>query len=451
LGLKYLAEEMGISTEGRIVIPPAEMAEYYEVYPDQVALYCSQDVQETEALIRLMVQPEFYVTTMIPDTFQNVLLTGGGQKVNQLLCARYIAEKQSIPVCPQDRTDYQGGWVECRKTGVFRDILKADVSSLYPTIMLTVPGSTPGSDEIGAFRDILRSLTERRLAAKARAKSTTGETEKTYFTGIEKTYKILINSFYGYLACGMNFSDFEAASVVTQTGREIVCQMGNQLEAYGAELIEIDTDGIYFVKPDGFEPEWIQSILDLPEGVIVDIDTGYQAMVSVKAKNYVLQKTSGEKKFHGNSLRSRRDEGFGKEFITQVVDVLLDSHPEFIAAIYVGMMDKILQGKMSGESLAKRERITDKVMESDLKRRIREAMTENDAEGDYIHLYKKEDGSLAQVADYIGDYDRYHYWGRLHKFAQRLEPIIALYPDVVIEKPSKKLFKQRQEMYRLAA
>jgi DNA polymerase, archaea type len=67
---------------------------------------------------------------------------------------------------------------------------------------------------------------------------------------LQNTFKILINSFYGYLGFAQgNFADFEAAARVTQIGRDLLKQMIDWLKGQGAQVIEVDTDGIYFVPP----------------------------------------------------------------------------------------------------------------------------------------------------------------------------------------------------------
>ncbi len=77
------------------------------------------------------------------------------------------------------------------------------------------------------------------------------EPTRRYFHALQNTFKILINSFYGYLGFAQgNFADFEAAARVTQTGRDLLKQMIEWLKAQGAQVIEVDTDGIYFVPPD---------------------------------------------------------------------------------------------------------------------------------------------------------------------------------------------------------
>src|SRR5438046_9312146 len=67
---------------------------------------------------------------------------------------------------------------------------------------------------------------------------------------LQNTFKILINSFYGYLGFAQgHFADFDAAARVTQTGRDLLRKMIDWLNAQSAQVIEVDTDGIYFVPP----------------------------------------------------------------------------------------------------------------------------------------------------------------------------------------------------------
>src|SRR5437762_12376520 len=79
--------------------------------------------------------------------------------------------------------------------------------------------------------------------------------DRRYFHALQNTFKILINSFYGYLGFAQgNFADFEAAARVTQIGRDLLKKMIDWLQAHGAQVIEVDTDGIYFVPPRSARP-----------------------------------------------------------------------------------------------------------------------------------------------------------------------------------------------------
>ena len=58
------------------------------------------------------------------------------------------------------------------------------------------------------------------------------EPTRRYFHALQNTFKILINSFYGYLGFAQgNFADFEAAARVTQIGRDLLKKMIEWLKA----------------------------------------------------------------------------------------------------------------------------------------------------------------------------------------------------------------------------
>ena len=72
-----------------------------------------------------------------------------------------------------------------------------------------------------------------------------------HLQALQNTFKILLNSFYGYLGFAQgHFADFDAAARVTQIGRDLLKKMIDWLNARGAQVIEVDTDGIYFVPPE---------------------------------------------------------------------------------------------------------------------------------------------------------------------------------------------------------
>src|SRR5918998_6338625 len=82
------------------------------------------------------------------------------------------------------------------------------------------------------------------------------ETERAMWEGMQGSFKVLINSFYGYLGYGgALFNDYDAATRVTLAGQRIVKQVVERLAETGAKPIEVDTDGVYFVPPAGIATE----------------------------------------------------------------------------------------------------------------------------------------------------------------------------------------------------
>ena len=109
----------------------------------------------------------------------------------------------------------------------------------------------PASDTEDVFLPMLEKLTKSRLEAKARMK-TAADVERAYWDGIQGSYKILINSFYGYLGYAhANFNDYNAARLVTEKGQEIILKAVHLLEDLQAKILEVVTDGAYFVVPPG--------------------------------------------------------------------------------------------------------------------------------------------------------------------------------------------------------
>src|SRR6266704_2587878 len=85
-------------------------------------------------------------------------------------------------------------------------------------------------------------------------------TKQHHLQALQNTFKILLNSFYGYLGFAQgHFAAFDAAARVTQIGRDLLKKMIEWLNAHGARVIEVDTDGIYFVPPSSVEAEPVLS------------------------------------------------------------------------------------------------------------------------------------------------------------------------------------------------
>jgi DNA polymerase I len=425
-GLKEATQQLGIAAPDRIYLEREQIPDLWRTDPETVRRYCLQDVHETRRLADLTLPTEFYQCQMLPDTLQNLATIGTGEKANLMFLRAYLAEGHAIPA-PQAAREYPGGYTEVRQVGLIPRIVKADVESLYPSVMLRY-GIKPRADHLNVFLPTLERLRRLRLDAKARAKQTQGA-ESAYWDGLQNSFKILVNSYYGYLGSPFHFNDYDAAEQVTLTGQELVKQIAAEIERQGGLVVEIDTDGVYFQPPPEVQTEadeiaFVERVgAVLPEGIRLAYDGRYKAMLSLKTKNYVLQGYDGKLTFKGASLRSRADEKFGREFLNSATQWLLNGEPERVVAEYRRLARAILNGEVDIEQLCRRERVTQKSKQDThplypLARRFQI--------GDYIMVYRKRDGSLGLLEEYAGDEDREHYVDKLYKFAARLEP---LFPD----------------------
>ncbi|OYT75980.1 MAG: DNA polymerase [Armatimonadetes bacterium JP3_11] len=425
-GLKEATQQLGIAAPDRIYLEREQIPDLWRADPETVRRYCLQDVHETRRLADLTLPTEFYQCQMLPDTLQNLAVIGTGEKVNLMFIRAYLAAGYAVPT-QQAAREYPGGYTEVRKIGLIPRIVKADVESLYPSIMLRYR-IKPQADHLDVFLPTLERLRTLRLNAKARAKKTHGA-ESAYWDGLQSSFKILINSYYGYLGAPFNFNDYDAAEAVTLKGQELVKQIASEIERLGGVVVEIDTDGVYFQPPEYVQTEeeeraFVEQVgAILPEGIRLAYDGRYKAMLSVKTKNYVLQGYDDKLIFKGAALRSRADEKFGRDFLNRAIEALLNGEPEKVAEDYQRLAKQILTGEIDISQLCRRERITEKSKQPnhplyELAKRFQI--------GDYVMVYRKQDGSLGLLEEYAGDEDREHYVEKLYKFAARLQD---LFPD----------------------
>ena len=443
-GLKEVCQRLGLSEPERILVDQAAMEAEWAADPERVRQYARQDAAETARLSQHVMQTDFYLTQMVPDSYQNVACSGMGEKINSLFVRAHLRQGVALPR-PQAARPFPGGYVEVRRVGVISPIVKVDVESLYPSIMLT-ERIAPSTDTLGIFLPMLAELTSRRLEAKARARVASGP-ERVRWEGIQSSFKVLINSFYGYLGSSFLFNDFEAAEKVTTRGQALVRQIADRIEETGGEVVEIDTDGVYFKPPDEVRTEadelsYVSQIgSNLPKGINLQHDGRYRAMVSLKQKNYVCVGYDGRKVLRGAAVRSRADEMFGREFLAEAVDLMLAGDLERLSARYQEMLARITSGEMPIEKIARRERVTEKTYASPAKRRSAAAAGGTPV-GDYIEVYQRSDGALARIEDYAGDEDRPYYAEKLYRFALRLREAIGPEFDRLFPRPSAQVMRR---------
>ncbi len=322
-GLKNVARHFNVASPDRTYLEPDKLSWYYDNKPEELLKYGLDDVRETRAISEILSQSFYYQARIFPYSFQNTIIRGNATKINSLFIREYINSGHSIPRTPQSR-EYSGGYTDMFLQGVINRVLYCDVQSLYPSIMLTFK-YFPIVDELNIFYSLLSDLKDFRLKAKDMMLTAKTKSEKMYFDALQSTFKVLINSFYGYLGFAYgHFSDFEEANKVTAKGREIIKSMIEWLEVNDCKVIEIDTDGIFFVPPDSVtkkkdEDKIINELSSvLPEGINLELAGRYKAMFSYKIKNYVLLDYDDKIIIKGSGLRSRGLELFQRRFMEEM-------------------------------------------------------------------------------------------------------------------------------------
>jgi DNA polymerase I len=336
-------------------------------------------VRETRALAELLSPSYFIQAQIFPYNYQDVIVRGNATRINALFLREYFRQRHSIPEMPMVRA-FEGGYTAIFFTGVARNVWHCDVASLYPSVMLQFD-CFPATDQLQIFRHLLTDLRAFRLEAKAQmrlAEKESNRTKQRHFHALQNTFKILINSFYGYLGFAQgNFADFDAAARITQIGRDLLLKMIAWLNERGAQVIEVDTDGIYFVPPkvdaassrvSNAMRQDAASTLDelrsglakeLPAGIEVEFDEQFEAMFSYKAKNYALLTRDGEVVIKGGALKSRGLEKFQRVFLEEMIKLVMQEKADAIGTLREEFEQKIRNREWNIDMLMKTDTLQD--------------------------------------------------------------------------------------------
>jgi DNA polymerase I len=333
-GLKDVARHFGIAAPERTYLPPEDIPRIFREEPERLMAYARDDVIETLALSGLLSPPYFVQAQALPLSYESVVLRGNATKIDGLLMREYLHQGRAVPA-PSAGRGVAGGHTAMLLTGVARPVLHADVTSLYPSLMLTQK-IAPSRDTLGVFPKLLGDLREFRLAAKRLAREAPAEADRALLGALQQTFKILINSFYGYLAFSQgHWNDYDAANQVTGEGRALVMSLVDRLGELGASVIEVDTDGLYFVPPEGHDEDTLMTGLEsaLPPGIQLELGGRYEAMLSYKMKNYVLLDHRGKLLIKGSGLRSRGIELFQRLWLEEMFRLLLTGRRDEIPGL----------------------------------------------------------------------------------------------------------------------
>ncbi len=365
-GLKDVASHFGLAAPDREIVDGLDVSRVFRTDPERLRRYNLADAQDVGKLAELLSGSYFIQTQIFPYDYQSVVVRGNATKINALFLREHLRRGQSIPLLPDVDREIAGGMTAVYRQGVVSPVLHADVRSLYPSVMLAY-GLRPERDDLDLFLGLLRDLREFRLKARAAMAKAQSPAERHHFDALQSTFKILINSFYGYLGSGFaHWADTKAANEVTRRGREIIQQMIDWLKGRGAEPIEVDTDGVYFVPPPGVggdeasaEAFIAELSTELPEGIQVELAGRYRAMLSYKMKNYALLDEDGRLAITGSGLRSRGLERFQRDFLRDMLRLALEGRAAEIPALHAQLDEKFARHELHVRDFMKTETLAD--------------------------------------------------------------------------------------------
>lgn len=369
--LKKIPIQWGLRAEStRVELTHNQIKECYENNNvELITDYLIDDLKDTELLFNRLFPEIYYQKLFLPDwSLQSLATSGNGSKWNSILCNHYGYEPK-----PDIKYDFDGGFT-LATAGVFKNVEKLDVESLYPSLMdryLIYSRKDYQMHQLG----VLKYAKIERLRLK---KLPDAESQ-----AMQSALKIFINSSYGFLGtAGIPFNDMRAGLLVTAYGQKIVKLMYQGLLNAGVTPIETDTDGIFYAlgyKDGGEVYKYLQSLM--PMGIVLDreklgtdgkhqADLLYIPPIDEKKKkenedtdglkkNYLI--ISGDKIIAKGIYKKRNFEKLRKNFQPEFLR-LYNKDPELAFKYYRDLMDTIKSGSLDLELIKIRRKaaITEK-------------------------------------------------------------------------------------------
>jgi len=219
--LKSIIKHEGLEKKDRTHYDASQIINDYKdpVKWKQIKEYAKDDADDALALYDLMIAPFFYSVNSVPRSLQHLINSASGSQINSIMVRGYLQQGHSIArSC--EREDFEGA-ISFGIPGIHKNVLRFDVSSLYPSVMRQYKIFNKDKDPQALFLKMVNYFTEERLLNKKIGK----ETGDRYYKDLEQSQKIMINSMYGFLGANrVNYNYPFGASEVTRHGRRILKQ-----------------------------------------------------------------------------------------------------------------------------------------------------------------------------------------------------------------------------------
>ena len=367
--LKDVARHFGVAGPDRVYLPGAEIYAIYGRDPERVRRYALDDVAEVAALSPRLLRAPFALAGMSPRRYERLASAGPATGVLEPILVRaYLRAGAALPrpmSADAELGPHAGGALYLFATGVAERVVKADIASLYPSLMIAYRIG-PACDRLGALLHVVERLLALRLQHKAAAREAReGALDLGHHEAMQAAIKLLINSAYGYMGAGSIavFADRRAADEVTRRGRAILDQLVAAMKARGVALIEADTDGVYFAVPEGFTEAEERALVaevaaELPAGIRLEYEGRFRAMFSHEVKNYALLTHGGAVVLHGVAMRSSRTEPFGEQFLREALRHTMLGDVAGLRRAFLDAETALRRRALPAAALATRTRIT---------------------------------------------------------------------------------------------
>jgi DNA polymerase elongation subunit (family B) len=357
---------------------------YIKVTGDNIVeRYLDDDLEETLTVDDEFNQGTFLLASMVPTTYERVSTMGTATLWKMIMLAWSYKHNLAIPEKEQ-KTDFVGGLSRLLKVGYSTNVLKLDYSSLYPSIQL-VHDVFPTCDVLGGMKGMLAYFRNARIMYKNLASEFYESDRKKSLSYDRKQLpiKIFINSMFGALSAPQVYAwgDMFMGEQITCTGRQYLRQMIKFFMKKGYTPLVMDTDGVNFSKPEGWEnrryvgkglnwkvkegKEYTGDDADVAEfndmfmrgEMALDTDGTWPSCINLARKNYAVMEASGKIKLTGNTIKSKKLPLYIEDFLDKGVKMLLEGKGQEFIEWYYEYLTKIYSQDIPLMKIAQRAKV----------------------------------------------------------------------------------------------
>lgn len=444
-GLKPIIKQLGLEKADRTFIEAQKIKDYYRdrlTNPEMwelVKKYAVEDSDDSLKLFDIMIPAYFYLAQSIPKTMQQMINEATGSQLDALMIRSYLQDGHSQPKT-SNKVPFEGA-ISMGRPGVYEHVCKADIASLYPSVMLEYNIHDSQKDPNNHMIQMLSYFRDERLRNKKLAK----ETGDKYYDDMQNAQKICINSLYGFMGAGFLLYNYpKGAAEVTRKGREILLKgvewatghtlekvvkdianegtedeeifhewiLGEKVsEGRGYTLVNVDTDSFSItngttIGRDLFNNE-LTTLNALYSSLIKWENDGiYEKVIVIRAKNYVLVK-DGKIKFKGSAITDPKKEPALTEMLKEMVYALLDDEKAALPVIYrqyvkealnIQFINRWVTKKTVTKSVLNPSRMNEQKVLDAINESIEKGIVEGTQEGDKVWVYNTIKGEIQKVA-----------------------------------------------------
>ena len=373
-GLKPVIEALEPRPRGRMFVDRTQIAELWQSDPERLARYCLDDARD----VRVAGRPD-HADRVLPGADRAPLLPGRRDRwdgrEDQCLAGAGVPRRRHGRARTRAAATLSGRLHRAsrgRCVPARRQVRRGEPLSGGDAASTAIK---PASDTLGVFQPLLEDLTRRRLDAKRRQQRAGRPRRPTgglvlIVQGADQLLLWLPRATAG--PSSTTSTPPSASPPRAEADQGGPGRAGGQ----GREIIEVDTDGVYFVAPpadrDGSAGDGLRR--RRRQGAPVGDQPGPRWAVRrhgiAEAEDLLPADLRRALACTGSSLRSRRDERYLRRFVQAAAVTLINGSIEEAGAAYLALARRIQQGELKVEEFSRRESITGKTHTSPGLRRL---------------------------------------------------------------------------------